>query len=162
MTDDWQERVDAVWSAATDENEAETVAAIRALAAERPDDPRAVFEVAGTYDFGGHEAEAEPLYKQALDAGLEEPYRGRAVIQLASTLRNLGRYDEAAAWLKNTFADDPDHPLAEVANAFMALVLSSQGDDKAALTVALTTLSRHLPEYGRAVQFYATELLGES
>jgi tetratricopeptide (TPR) repeat protein len=157
--DDWRSRVDAVWSAATDENEPETVAAIRALAAERPDDPVAVFELAGAHDYAGEEAEAEPLYKRALEAGLDEPYHGRAVIQLASTLRNLGRYDEAAAWLKQTFGDDPEHPLNDAASAFMALVLSSQGDDKAATAMALDALSRHLPEYGRAVRFYATELL---
>lgn len=162
MTDDWRERVDAVWSAATDENEPETLASIRALAAERPDDPVAVFELAGAHDYAGLEAEAEPLYKRALELGLEEPEYGQAVIQLASTLRNLGRYDEAAAWLKNTFADDPEHPLNDAASAFMALVLSSQGDDKAALALALDTLARHLPQYGRSVQSYAAGLLGES
>lgn len=161
--DSWRERVDAVWAAATDEHEArlseaQTLSAIRELAAERPDDPVALFELAGAHDYSGLEADAEPLYKRALEAGLEEPYRG-PVIQLASTLRNLGRYDEAAAWLKNTFADDPQHPLNDAASAFMALVLSSQGDDKAALALALDTLARHLPQYGRAVRAYANELL---
>lgn len=157
--DDWRKRLDAVWDAADREDEAATVAAVEALAAERPDDPVAVFELAGAYDYSGREAEAEPLYQRALDAGLEEPFRGRAVIQLASTLRNLGRFDESAAWLNQTFADDEQHPLNDAASAFMALTLSSKGDDKAALAIALDTLSRHLPEYGRVVQFYARELL---
>ena len=41
----------------------------------------------------------------------------------------------------------------------MALVLSSKGDDRAALAMALDALSRHIPHYGRAVRYYATELL---
>ena len=158
--DDWRARVDAVWGAADSElNEAETVAAIEALAAERPGDPEAIFERAGALDWSGREAEAEPLYKEALDAGVAEPFRGRAVIQLASTLRNLGRFDEAAAWLSQTFADDDEHPLNDAASAFMALVLSSRGDDKAALAMALDALSHHIPHYGRAVRYYATQLL---
>jgi tetratricopeptide (TPR) repeat protein len=158
MSDDWRARVDAVWAAADDTNEAETVAVIAALAAERPDDPVALFELAGAHDYAGEEAEAEPLYQRALELGLDEPYHGRAVIQLASTLRNLGRFDEAAAWLSQTFAADDEHPLSGAASAFMALTLASKGDDRAALAMALDALSRHLPEYGRAVRFYATEL----
>jgi tetratricopeptide (TPR) repeat protein len=158
MGDDWRERVDAVWAAATDkntdENEAETVAAITALAAERPDDAVALFELAGAYDYSGEEAAAEPLYRRALDAGLDEPYQGRAVIQLASTLRNLGRFDEAVELL-DTLPDD--HALKDAASAFMALTLSSMGRDRAALATALDALARYLPEYGRAVRYYATE-----
>lgn len=155
MSDDWRERVDAVWAEATDENEAETVAAITALADERPDDPVAWFELAGAHDFSGDEAGAEPLYRRALDAGLDEPYRGRAVIQLASTLRNLGRPDEAVELLA---AVEADHPLRDAVSAFLALSLSSRGDDREALATALSALARHLPEYGRAVRYYATEL----
>lgn len=158
MSDDWRERVDAVWAAATDENEPETVAAIAALVAERPDDPVALFELAGAYDYSGDEAVAEPLYRRSLDAGLREPYRGRAVIQLASTLRNLGRPDDAVALLRGTFGEGSDHPLRAPAAAFLALALSSRGDERAALAVALDALAQHLPEYGRSVRYYASEL----
>lgn len=155
MTDDWRERVDAVWAAATDDNEAETVAAITALAAERPDDPVALFELAGAHDYSGAEAAAEPLYRRALSAGLDEPYHGRAVIQLASTLRNLGRLDEAVELLSGF---DGDHPLHDAASAFLALALHSRGDHGAALATALAALAPHLPEYGRSVRYYASEL----
>lgn len=130
--------------------------------AERPaDDPAALFEAASARDYVGRESEAEPLYKSALSAGLDQPLRGQAVIQLASTLRNLGRYDEAVSWLQDEFADAPGHPLADAGSAFMALLLSSKGDDKAALAMALEALSHHLPQYGNAVRGYAVDLLRE-
>ena len=45
---------------------------IDALAGERPpDDPLALFERAGARDSAGLEAEAEPLYREALDRGLD-------------------------------------------------------------------------------------------
>ncbi len=50
---------------------------------------RALFERAGARDSAGLEAEAEPLYRGAR-GGLDEDHRTQAVIQLASTLRNLG------------------------------------------------------------------------
>jgi hypothetical protein len=155
MSEDWRARVDAVWAAATDENEAETVAAITALAAERPDDPVTLFELAGAHDYSGDEAGAEPLYRRALEGGLDEPYRGRAIIQLASTLRNLGRLDEAVALLTGF---DDEHPLRDAASAFLALSLSSRAEHGAALATALDALARHLPEYGRSVRYYASEL----
>ncbi len=92
----------------------------RGRAARRPG--AAGLRLAGAHDYAGEEAAARPPLQAGLDAGLEEPFRGRAVIQLASTLRNLGRYDEAAAWLEQTFAEgDPGHPLSDAASAFMAL-----------------------------------------
>ncbi|MEP6479179.1 MAG: tetratricopeptide repeat protein [Rhodoglobus sp.] len=160
LTDDWQARVAAVWSSTGDHTDDEVIAQIDALVAERAaDDPAALFEAASARDYVGRESEAEPLYKQALSAGLEPPLRGQAVIQLASTLRNLGRYDEAVSWLQDEFADAPGHPLADAGKAFMALVLSSKGDDTAALAMALEALSHHLPQYGNAVRGYAVDLL---
>jgi tetratricopeptide (TPR) repeat protein len=160
MTDDWQKRIDAVWATAGDTAELDVLAAIDALVAERPaDDPDALFEAAGARDFADLESEAEPLYRRALENGLEEPSRGRAIIQLASTLRNLGEYDEAIALLDAEFGDQPEHPLADVAGAFVALCLASNGEDARATVVALDLLSRHLPEYQNAVRRYAAELL---
>ena len=66
-------------------------------------------------------------------SGSRSPLRGEAVIQLASTLRNLERVDEAIALLEGLVAEEPRHPLADSANAFLALCLSSRGDDRAAL-----------------------------
>ncbi|MPS75231.1 MAG: tetratricopeptide repeat protein, partial [Microbacterium sp.] len=93
----WDDRVEQVWAEATgDEVGDETIARIDALAAERgPDDARAEFERAGARDSAGRPAEAVELYRRALALGLDEEHRPQCVIQLASSLRNLGDYDEA-------------------------------------------------------------------
>ena len=89
---DWQHRVDAVWSAAERLGDDEVIRRIDALADERPPrDPVALFERAGARDAAGLEAEAEHLYREALERGLEGSERVQAHIQLASTIRNLGR-----------------------------------------------------------------------
>ena len=159
--DEWASRVAAVWADVGNRREEDVAAAIEALVAERdPDDAIAVFELAGVRDFVGREAEAEPLYRRALELGLVEPQRGQAVIQLASTVRNLGRPDEALALLRDEFAAHPEHPLADAATAFAALALADTGAEREALVAALRALAPHLPAYGRAVTAYADDLLG--
>lgn len=159
MTDDWRARVDAVWADADELSDDEVLTAIDALVAERPPgDPEGLFEAAGARDYAGREAEAEPRYREALDAGLPDPLRSRAIIQLASTLRNLGRAEEAADLLRAEFADAPDHPLADAAAAFQALALFDAGAPRAALATALRALAPHLPAYSRSIEFYADEL----
>ena len=70
-------------------------------------DARIAFEYAGTHDSAGHEADAVPLYEEALRLGLREPLRHRAQLQLASSLRNLGRHDEALAVVEDVAAPLP-------------------------------------------------------
>ncbi|MFP3465153.1 tetratricopeptide repeat protein [Leifsonia sp. SIMBA_070] len=157
--DDWRQRVDAVWAAADDAGEEATLAAIDALVAERgPHDPEALFEAAGARDFAGREAEAEPLYRAALANGLAEPHRGQAIVQLASTLRNLDRPGEALSLLRDFLLAEPGHPLADAARAFAALSLFDDGMPADALREALEALVPHLPRYGRAVTAYAAAL----
>ena len=98
---------------------------IDALAAERDaDDARALFERAGARDSAGLEAEAEPLYRRALARGLDDDHRAQAVIQLASTLRNLGRIDEASAASRRV-RTRAGRTLHDAAAAFYALALVS-------------------------------------
>lgn len=158
--DAWAARVAAVWTDAGSRPEPEVAAAIESLVAERPaDDAVAVFELAGVRDYVGREAEAEPLYRRALELGLDEPQRGQAVIQLASTIRNLGRPEEALALLRDEFAGRPEHPLADAATAFAALALADTGAEREALVAVLRALAPRLPAYGRAVTAYADDLL---
>ncbi|OUE24262.1 tetratricopeptide repeat protein [Clavibacter michiganensis] len=153
--DDWDARVAAFWASADDERADETVAEMRALAAERPaDDPRALFELACAHDFVGREAEAVPMYRAALDGGLDPEHRPLAVIQLASSLRNVGEAAEAVALLESM----PDDAHAPGRDAFLALALHDAGRPTEALTLALRRLAPALPEYGRAVAAYADEL----
>lgn len=157
VRDDWDERVDAVWSTATQRSEDDVLTTILSLADERPqNDPDAMFERASAYDYVGREAEAEPCYRRALAAGLAGERRHRAVVQLASTLRNLGRAAEGADLLR---AEGGDEDLADVRAAFLALMLLDSGRPDEAVGRALLALARHLPEYRRAVTYYADELL---
>ncbi|MCK2037120.1 tetratricopeptide repeat protein [Microbacterium sp. SSW1-49] len=156
--DTWDARIDAVWddAALTD---AERIERIDELAHERPvADARALFERAGARDSAGLEAEAETLYREALAAGLDDEHRPQAVIQLASTLRNLGRIDEAVEMLR--IERDRGGAFQDAASAFYALALVSQGDARAGAAVALEALAPHLPRYTRSVSAYARELSG--
>lgn len=156
--DDWQERVDAVWDDAT-LTEGQVVERIDALASERPeDDPVALFERAGARDSAGLEAEAEVLYRRALDGGLDDERRTRATIQLASTIRNLGKIDEARELLRAEYEREPHGPLHDAAAAFYALALVSAGEAERAASIALETLAPHLPRYTRSVTRYAREI----
>lgn len=154
----WDDRVAAVWADETIDDE-QRIAAIDALAAERPaGDARAAFEAAGARDSAGHEVEAEVFYRAALEAGLDAEHRPQAIIQLASTLRNLGRTAESVVLLEQQLADDPTGPYADATAAFLALALASSGDPRRATAVALRALVPHLPRYHRSVRAYADEL----
>lgn len=156
---EWDSMVAAVWATAAELSDDEVLVRIDALAAERPDtDAAAVFEAASARDYIGREAEAEPLYRRALDLGLDERRRPQAVIQLASTLRNLGKHDEAVALLEEQLRLHPDDEWSGPSSAFLALALASRGDELAAASVALTALAGYLPAYGNAVRRYSSEL----
>ncbi|MBS1675084.1 MAG: tetratricopeptide repeat protein [Actinobacteria bacterium] len=156
---DWQTRVDAVWQNRT-LSDRDRIDAIDVLAGELGTaHPVALFERAGARDSAGDELAAEPLYRAALAAGLDPRRRTRAVIQLASTLRNLGRTEESLALLADEYAATENGTLHDEAAAFYALALASSGEERRALSVALTVLAPHLTLYTRSVRGYAAELV---
>lgn len=154
MTNDWHERVAAVWAAAEEIGDAGVVARIDALAVERPvGDPIALFERAGARDSAGLEAEAEALYQAALANGLDGSERVQAHIQLASTIRNLGRYGESIALLD---AIEPEAgELRDAVVAFRALALIDAGKPIRAAAEVLGALAPHLPRYRVSLVAYA-------
>ncbi len=148
-----------MWEGADGMSDEEVVAAIDALADLRPGgDPSALYERASARDYAGLEEHAEPLYRRALGAGLDEERRPRAIIQLASTLRNLGRTDEAIGLLTRDVEASPGDGLDDARAAFLALALHDVGRHGRALSIALTALAPHLPAYNRAVLHYAADL----
>lgn len=157
---DWREQMAAVWAEADSLDDAELVRRIDAIAAAHPEDPIALFERAGARDATDDEAGAEQLYRAALAAGLPDAERARCVIQLASTVRNLGRPEEALELLQDEFAGRPaDDPLADAAVAFAALALVDAGRECEAVAALLHALAPHLPRYTRSVRAYADALL---
>lgn len=156
--DEWQNRVDAVW-ADDGLSPEDVITRIDELAAERPaEDPVALFERAGARDSAGVEDEAEALYRQALATGLDDHRRTRATIQLASTIRNLGKTEEALEMLRAEYEREPRGDLHDAAAAFYALALVSSGEPERAASIALQALAPHLPRYTRSVTGYAREI----
>ncbi|MEV8591783.1 tetratricopeptide repeat protein [Streptomyces sp. NPDC052012] len=167
MDQDWEERVTAAWAtlddyAGSEEDAAAFRAVIDALVAELPEDsPLGPFERACAFDSTGHPAEAVALYREALDGGLEKagPYKARrAKIQLASSLRNVGRPQEGVALLTPEL-DAPSDELDDAVRACLALCLSSLGRDREGLSLVLGALAPHLPRYQRSMAAYARELV---
>ena len=162
MSANWEAELEEVWSTATDRPDAELRAAVEELALRCPyDDGTADFERAGAWDSIGHPEEAIELYEQALDSGLGPERRRRAVIQLASSLRNVGRVEDSIRLLEEELKRDSDE-LDDAIVAFLALARASSGDDRAGLALALQALSKHLPRYQRSVSNYAKHLLDPS
>ena len=158
MTDDWEDRLAALWASLDDHDEAGFRADMEALVAELPSEsPVRSFELASAFDSTGHSDRAVPLYRQALALGLEGIRRRRAVIQLASSLRNLGRAQESAAMLAAE-RDRASDELDDAVSAFLALALADAGKEREAVAVALQALAPHLPRYQRSVGNYAREL----
>jgi len=160
MQENWRDRVANIWSDAASMAEGDVVDAIDELVAERDhNDPEALFEAAGARDYAGLETEAEPLYRRALENGLDAALRPRAIIQLASTLRNLGQLDESIALLEQQLQEHPDDEWTGPTAAFLALALTSRGDPTLGASVALMALANYLPIYQRSVRGYAAELV---
>jgi thioredoxin-like negative regulator of GroEL len=155
----WEQRLADAWSSIERLDEGEFLALIEELAAELPPDSAVgAFERASAFDSTGHSERAVPLYRQALEAGLAGERRRRAVIQLASSLRNLGRPAESVALL-TTERDAGSDQLDDAVRAFLALALADVGRDREALSIALAALAPHLPRYQRSLANYARFLV---
>jgi hypothetical protein len=99
-----------------------------------------------------------PLYREALARGLAG-YRGRrAKIQLASSLRNVGRAEEGVALLTPEL-DAPSDELDDAVRATLALCLANLGREREGLALVLGALARHLPRYQRSMANYARLLV---
>ena len=155
---DWAQRVAALWAAFDVHEPAVFLAKMRVLAgALPPGDASGLFELASAHDSIGEEEPAASLYRQALAAGLSGLPRRRAVIQMASTLRNLGRADESVALLRAEREAGSDE-LDDAVAAFLALALVDTGKEREAVVLALDALSKHLPRYNRSLKNYAQAL----
>lgn len=152
---DWEARLAAAWAALGDLDDAEFRARIDALVAELPAGSGiAAFERAAAFDSTGHSDRAVPLYREALELGLSGERRRRAVIQLASSLRNLGRSDESVALLTEELSAGSDQ-LDDAVHGFLALALTDVGREREAVAHALSALAPHLPRYQRSLANYA-------
>lgn len=155
----WEKKVSDAWASIDQRSEAEFLALIEQLAAELPPDSAiGQFERAAAFDSTGHPDRAVPLYEQALDRGLTGERRRRAVIQLASSLRNLGRPADSVGLLSAELDAGSDQ-LDDAVRAFLSLALVDVGREREAVSVALAALAPHLPRYQRSLANYARLLV---
>jgi hypothetical protein len=166
--DEWEARVAALWKGAESMQAEDLVRAVDELANERePEDATALFERACARDTAGIEADAVQYYRAALATGRLDAYRrSRASIQLASTLRILGRLQESEQLL----LEELDHHmqagncrvLHDEARATLALTYAAQGRATEAAGLALCTLAPHLSRYNRSMFRNAAELVAKT
>ncbi|HEO8419254.1 tetratricopeptide repeat protein [Niallia sp. FSL W8-0635] len=60
-----------------------------------PNSARAKFELGNVYDYLGQEMKAIPLYEEALEMSLKDEWEAYALIQLGSSLKNVGKLNDA-------------------------------------------------------------------
>lgn len=160
MTDDaWEGRIAAAWASIDEYDDDAFRTVVDDLAAELPaGHPVAAFERACAFDSTGRPDLAEPLYREALAGELPGERRRRAVIQLASTVRNLGRPAESVELLTAEQGRGSDH-LDDAVSCVLALALTDAGREREAVSVAVGALARHLPRYQRSMTAYARALV---
>ncbi|WP_137991573.1 tetratricopeptide repeat protein [Streptomyces vilmorinianum] len=134
------------------------------LAARYPDDAEVAYQTAWAHDVLGLEAEAVPFYGRALDAaagdGLSPEDRKGALLGLGSTLRILGRYEEAVTTLRGAAEEFPEDGALRT---FLAMALFNTGEhhESARLLLRLLAATSDDPSvrrYRRAIEHYAEDL----
>lgn len=158
--DEIRNAVQAGWAAASADDAGATVSYFAGLLSRHPGDASALLGYASALDFADREAQAAPVYEQALSAGLAGDELRQALTQYGSTLRNIGRHDEAVSVLRDAERKFPGH---DSVTLFLALALASagRGSEAAArlITLALDRIDADdLADYRRALRHYAAEL----
>lgn len=128
------------------------------------DDVRQLLDAAYAHDRAGDERGAIKFYDAAYRAGVPESERRKFLVGYCSTLRNVGRAEEAVAILGEAIVTDPEYPAFA---AFLALALADAGHPKAALATMLgcaldAARNGAFDGYERALTEYHRELLEKS
>lgn len=139
----------------------EHVRAAREYVADHPDDVHAQIEAAYGHDRVGDERTAILHYEEAYRLGVPEDLRRRFLVGFGSTLRNVGRAEDAVNLLAQAVEQDPHYPPFA---AFLALALADVGQAKVALATLLGCMLDVAREgafdgYERALLEYHRELL---
>jgi hypothetical protein len=159
VADDWEKRVADAWASIDEYDEVAFRAMIDELAAELPAGSAiAAFERACAFDSTGHSDQAVPLYQEALATGLTGIRRRRAVIQLSSSLRNVGHPEESVRLLTAEL-EQPSDELDDAVRCVLALALTDLGREREAVSLVVGALARHLPRYQRSMANYARLLV---
>lgn len=157
----WQHDLEAAWKSLEETSPAEFLARIRGIV-EAPSVPRAMraFQLACAHDSTGRPDLAVPGYEAALAKGLDGYERRRAKIQLASSMRNLGRSAQSVEILSDEPTDLGDE-LDDAIVVFRSLALTDVGREREAVVALVHALADHLPRYTASAHRYADALLSD-
>jgi len=152
-----EQGITALWQL---DDDAARVAAAERLRSGHESDARLTYEYASALDAAGKEDDAIRVYREALAAGLREPFRHRARLQLASSLRETGQADTAYSLLTELAAERPGSVAVE---AFRALAALDSGRPEAAVAGLVDVVLHHAGDedtesYRAALSRYAAEL----
>jgi tetratricopeptide (TPR) repeat protein len=130
------------------------------LAQAHPQDAQIQYECGGIHDALGLEADAVPFYRKAMALGLPPETLRDAYTCLGSTLRTLGRYEEALHVLQE---GKTHFPQAREIDPFLAMTLYNAGQLHDAMRLLLNTLldttgDASIRRYERALRFYAEDI----
>jgi tetratricopeptide (TPR) repeat protein len=135
-------------------------ALILQILTEYPNDPVVLFEAGGSYDVMGQESQAIPYYEKALEIGLPAEDLQECLICLGSSLRVVGRYEEAITTLTKAVGKFPDD---NSGRAFLALAYYSNQQYQEAVKLLLdllleTTEDEDILAYSGALEYYKENL----
>ena len=154
----WETKIVDLWKAFDTQQPEIFRANLELLLAALPDGSAiAHFERAGLQDSTGNPELAVPLYEAALKGGLTGLRRRRAVIQMASSIRNLGNAQRSFELLSAELGAATDE-LDGAVRAFLALALTDLGREREAVSISLEALAQYLPRYNRSLVAYARNL----
>ncbi|MEV0145363.1 MULTISPECIES: tetratricopeptide repeat protein [unclassified Nonomuraea] len=132
------------------------------LAERHPEDAEVAYQTAWVHDVLGLEKEAAPFYERALagessKGGLKPEDRLGAFTGYGSTLRVLGRYDEALEVFRRGLTEFPEDPGLRT---FMSMALYNAGRAREAVSTLLKVLAgtEGAGQYQRAITYYADHL----
>jgi len=157
----WEERCERLWGQFERFDADQFVHQMKELVSElSPQDPIGYFELAGAHDSTGHSDIAIPLYERSLSLGLSGSRRRQAVIQMSSSIRNIGK-PELAVKLLTEELSAPTDELDGAVHGFLALALADTGKERLALQHSLKALAKYLPRYNRSLANYADLLIDD-
>jgi tetratricopeptide (TPR) repeat protein len=111
------------------------------VAEKYPNSARAKFELANAYDFTRQEETAISLYEDAISIGLDAECEAYALLQLGSSLRNVGRIDDAISILADAEHRYPEFPSITM---FLGMAMHDKNKNTEALRKTLNAMLRHL------------------
>jgi tetratricopeptide (TPR) repeat protein len=118
-----------------------TIEKLLKLDSENPNNAHVSYELGGAYDTGGFEELALQQYQKALEIGLTGHWRRQCFLQMASTLRNLKRYDESLRVFDQGLREFPESVSLVL---FRSLTLHAMGKVNASLGIVFELFVREI------------------